>query len=131
MRRNDAIVMCIFSILAAISVTIFFWYGPSDVHYTITENHAMVGFSLFRYNDIWVDAAIAKHVRKDGLQGSVQILKNIRSSGMVQLEGKRLPFSINDTIGYGVLLGLLWKITGSPSVFDAQLLQMILYVLSL
>ncbi len=37
--------------------------------------------------------------------------------------------SINDTVGYGILLGLLWKITGSCHYWHIQLLQAILFSL--
>lgn len=38
---------------------------------------------------------------------------------------------ISDTIGYGVILGFLWKLTGSLNYRDIQILQIILYSLSL
>lgn len=39
------------------------------------------------------------------------------------------PFPVNDTIGYGVILGLLWKLTGTYKFFHVQLLQIILFAL--
>ncbi len=38
---------------------------------------------------------------------------------------------IRDTVGYGFLVGMLWKITGSFDVFDVQLLQIVLFCLIL
>ncbi len=40
-------------------------------------------------------------------------------------------FPVNDTVGYGVVLGLLWKLTGSLHYHDVQILQILLYLLSL
>ena len=37
--------------------------------------------------------------------------------------------SIQDTVGYGVLLGLLWKITGSLRYLDIQILQILIFSL--
>jgi hypothetical protein len=37
--------------------------------------------------------------------------------------------SVNDTIGYGILLGFLWKITGSLRYRDIQILQIIIFCL--
>lgn len=37
------------------------------------------------------------------------------------------PFPVNDTIGYGVLLGLLWKVTHTLSFNDVVWLQIFLY----
>jgi 4-amino-4-deoxy-L-arabinose transferase-like glycosyltransferase len=39
------------------------------------------------------------------------------------------PFVTNDTIGYGLILGAMWKITGSFSFADVQWLQIILFSL--
>jgi hypothetical protein len=39
-------------------------------------------------------------------------------------------FPINDTVAYGVLLALLWKLTHTYSFVDVQVLQIVLYMLS-
>lgn len=39
------------------------------------------------------------------------------------------PFAINDTVGYGILLGLLWKITHSLRFYDVQLVQIVMFSL--
>src|SRR3989338_3034676 len=53
-----------------------------------------------------------------------------RSIEQINLRDTPVPPSRQDTIGYGVILGLLWKIFNKPSMFYIQFIQMVVYSLS-
>lgn len=116
--------------LAIILVGLFFYAGPSQMYHAITQAHAHVGFNFARYNSVWLSseltAIMQQHMRS---REEFYDVADLRDYSLSQQPDQ--PFPINDTIGYGILLGLVWKITRSYALVDVQIIQIFLYLISL
>lgn len=113
----------------AIILQLFFlWYISGDQYHAVTQMHGHIGYSLYKYNTIWMSPTLYACAKKHGNPNAPFDYNNVRN---IEFNDFIAPFSINDTIGYGVVLGLLWKITGSLNYHDMQILQILLYLVSL
>ena len=76
-------------------------------------------YNFFKHNTLftWYERDLCW---KDGL-----IHSKVPNSGAVIGQ-----HPVTETIGFAVIVGLLWKITGSPSIYHIQLLAIILFALS-
>ncbi len=79
----------------------------------------------------WKHIEIAYNFYKYGMLS--QVIEKIENKTQKAIpvgmyDSPRKP-SINDTVGYGVLVGLLWKMTGICNVLVVQLLQIALFCL--
>ncbi len=115
----------ILTFLALIVNGIFLYMHNPKVYFAITQAHGHIGYNLYKHNSIGMDPDLTDHMRNQmHEQGQL-----IDYKGIADQECKKPtePFPINDTIGYGVLLGLLWKLTHSLQFYDVQLLQIIMF----
>lgn len=95
--------------------------------------HAEIGFNFYAFNNPRCNPQIRKFLHSFpfdqpipyGIAGftDVKVLKDH------QWELPSAPPPIFETIGYGLILGILWKITQSLSFLDIQILQIFMYVL--
>lgn len=111
-------------VLAACMNILFLYMHNPHIYFAITQAHGQIGYHLYRCNKIGIDPLLTQQVNKQMHEQQQLIDYNTVSCDTQHTHG---PFLINDTIGYGVLLGLLWKITGSLQFFDVQVLQIILF----
>ncbi len=99
-------------------------YNPK-VYFAITQAHGQIGYNLYAHNVIGMNPDLTDHMRNQmHEQGQLIDYGTIADQTYSQ---PTEPFPINDTVGYGVLLGLLWKITHSLKFRDIQLLQIIIF----
>lgn len=95
----------------------------------LLRQHGEVGYNLFKYNSIKVNkrrmAAIAQREKLENR------LINYAEIDHDQYGMPEEYHSINDTVGYGIVLGLLWKVTGSLRYRDVQILQIILFCIAM
>ena len=88
--------------------------------------HGEIAYNLYQYNSIKINPARLESVVNQ--QNKEQRLVHYKELMQDQLDKKPTVFrSTNDTIGYGVLLGLIWKITGSLSYSDICWLQIFIF----
>ncbi len=114
-------------LLALLMNLIFlYWYNPL-YHYTISQLHGQVGYNINTYGSVCINQDLARVAEsRRQIQGHLVDYNTFNAS---DFSYPAQPFITNDTIGYGLVLGLLWKITGSFSFRDVQWLQLILFVL--
>jgi preprotein translocase subunit SecG len=105
-------------------VFLFFNYH-NNYYLGLLNTHGEIGYNIYQYNSIKINPVRAKYIRS---------LQKERSRMVDYAEIDHQRFgpptkyrSINDTIGYGVLLGLLWKLTGSLRYLDVQILQILMF----
>jgi hypothetical protein len=111
----------------ALCMNMFFLYlyNPK-VYFAITQAHGQIGYNLYAHNVIGMDSALTH--KMNSLMREQGCLIDYDVVDLPQAENYE-PFPINDTVAYGVLLGILWKITGSLKFYDIQMLQMIIFSL--
>lgn len=102
-------------------------YNPA-FYYAKSIAHAQVGYSITNFNSTKVSKAFELRHKDATLQaGKLVDLADVDSTGIGKPEEN---FAINDTIGFGVLLGLIWKLTGSFCYRDVQVVHIIIFTLS-
>lgn len=112
-------------VILAACVNLFFLYMHNPhIYFAITQAHGQIGYHLYNCNQLGIDPLLTKQVNKK-MQKQQQLIDY--NTVTCDTHHEHGSFPINDTIGYGVLLGLLWKITGSLKFFDVQVLQIILF----
>lgn len=95
----------------------------------LIKDHGEVAYNLYQYNSTKINPA-----RADALR-SLEY-KESRRVDYYEIDHKSYGpptqyRSYFDSIGYGVVIGLLWKLTGSLDYSDIQLLQIVLFSLLL
>lgn len=121
--NNNALLLCILSFF--INIAFLFFTVPE--YYSISQIHGQVGYNFYRYNSFGINSKISSYI--DSLQENKQRLIDYHDMRSYDFGYPSERFPINDTIGYGVVLGLLWKLTGSLRFFDVILLQIIIFSL--
>lgn len=118
---------CILMASAALINILFFFLHNSNVYFAITQAHGQVGYNIYTYNSVELNPALTEHMER-AMREEQQLIDYDRVRD-IDFGPPTESFPINDTVGYGVLLGLLWKITDSLKFIDMQILQIILFVL--
>lgn len=86
--------------------------------------HGEVGYNLVMHRTITVNPERVAHVvTRQNLEGRAVDYAEVNHQLFAEPYTNR---TIQDTIGYGVLLGGLWSLTGSFKYFDVQILQFIM-----
>jgi hypothetical protein len=107
---------------------VFLWYVSGDIYHAITQAHGHVAYNVYTHTNFWLSPSLSSYI-KDHHTGTTML--PYTQVQTMTFDQPSQPFPVNDTIGYGVLLGLVWKITHSFDVKDMQILQIILYLISL
>lgn len=130
MIKSQTMQHCITLIALALCVNavFLFYYNPS-YFYLVSKLHGNVAYNLYRHNSIRIDPALNEQVTQ--MQKIENRLIDYADIPETAFGIPTDPFPINDTIGYGVVLGLLWKLTGSLRFVDVQLLQIMLMCIAL
>jgi len=106
---------------------IFLYFYNPQYHFTLTQLHGQVGYNINTQGSVNIDPALTRIMDEQRREcGQLIDYDGIDSA---QLVNPTQPFVTNDTIGYGLVLGALWKLTGSFSFADVQCLQIILFSL--
>lgn len=114
----------ILTALALCMNLLFLCLHNPHIYFAITQAHGQIGYHLYHCNKIGIDATLTNIVNNQMHKQQKLIDYDTVSCDATHEHGS---FPINDTIGYGILLGLLWKVTGSLRFFDVQILQIILF----
>lgn len=115
--------------LALIFNGIFLLLYDPTYFFAISQLHGQVGYNVVCFNSCNINSAITDYCGQ--LQQTENRLINYDEIKNINFGFPQEFFPVNDTIGYGIILGLLWKLTGTFSFFDIQLLQIIMYVIVL
>jgi len=109
----------------AINLIFFSLYHHADSYLGIAIGQGEIAYSVCNYNSIKVNGARCAPVAQ--LQREQKRLVDFAEVDHAAYGPPTSYYSLNDTIGYGVILGLLWKITHSYRYRDIQFLQIFLY----
>ncbi|MEX0849061.1 MAG: hypothetical protein WD055_02435 [Candidatus Dependentiae bacterium] len=109
-----------------VNVIFLFIYNP-HVYFAITQVHGQVGYNLINYASVKLNPALSAHIKEEMQEKNTLI--DFDQINKLDFEEPTASFPINDTVGYGVLLGFLWKITHSFKFFDIQIMQIIIFSL--
>lgn len=106
----------------------FLWFANCDIaHHSITQAHGQVAYHLYKYNSVLLNPELTAHIK--AMPESKDRLIELKEVTHLDFGSPTQPFPINDTVGYGVVLGLLWKITHSLQFIDIQWLQILIFIL--
>jgi hypothetical protein len=110
----------------AINILFFFNHNP-NVYFAITQAHGQVGYHVCMDNSVLLNPSLKAYMEhRMCTEGHLIDYCCMRSNAF---SAPTQAFPINDTIGYGLLLGALWKVTDSFKFVDVQILQIMMYVL--
>lgn len=112
------------AIATALQLLFLFFLRPE--YHAISMAHGNVAFNVYRYNQPAINSALAHHMTQ--LQNGKAVLIDFDVVRHLDFGPPDKPFPVNDTIGYGVLLGRLWKLTDSLSFKDVIILQFLFYL---
>lgn len=113
---NMSYVMIVIASLLLNTYYAYEWHTRCESSYLFPKHASQVGYNFYRYGTI-----------TRLYEGSTYKYHGVVGTGHMQ---DRAP-NMKDTIGYGVLLGLLWKATGATQFYWVILLQVLLLTLSL
>lgn len=109
------------SCFAALVVSLFMGWGYSQNNKWLPQNKPALAiqhtaYAIYKHNSFfyWYDT---------GLRFKNGILQQNEESSKVPI-GNHL---VTESVGFSVLVGLLWKIMGSPNIFYVQLLSILLF----
>ena len=120
--------LLLFSMAIALNTLYFFWLDHFEYHemWSISEN-SDIGYNFCTYH------SLKKNLDRIEAMGNLMFKKghfvSVKEINPEQYGEPTIYRDVTDTVGYGVLLGLLWKLTGSFSYLDVQLLQILLFSL--
>lgn len=110
---------------------LFYFFNTDHSYYSPDMLHGEVGYNVFRYNSFKRNPAIKKKLVQLKQEGGVPLASNklVDPVHINHIEwGVPQEYNpITDTIGYGVLHGLVWKLTGSLNYRDIQFLQIFMF----
>lgn len=107
---------------------LFFTYKGGEFCFVTLASHGEVAYNVATYNSFKVNPerlAIIRNMQMASPNKRIDYYE-IDHSLFGLPTGYR---DIFDTVGYGLLLGFLWKFTGSLSYLDIQILQIIIFSL--
>jgi hypothetical protein len=116
-------------VLALILNGIFLFLYDATQFFAISQLHGQVGYNLVCYNSCNINSKLTTYCGQ--LQQQQNCLIDYAEIKNINFGFPQEIFPINDTIGYGVVLGLLWKLTNSFRFLDIQFLQIIIYTIVL
>lgn len=105
---------------------IFLYFHNPSYYYTMTQLHGQVGYNINTFGSVQINPELTDYMHQQRIvQGKLVEYDQLAK----EFEPPTKPFIINDTIGYGIILGLLWKLTHSFKFMDVQILQIIIFSL--
>ena len=111
----------------ALLLNLFFWWYMVPEYHAITLAHGNVAYNLYQSNRIGINRQLKRELNQR--QGDRRILVDLQDVKDAACGVPDEPFPVNDTVGYGILIGCLWKITHSLSFADVIILQILLYLI--
>lgn len=121
-NKQSLLLVCL---ALCMNILFLYLYNPK-VYFAITQAHGQIGYNFYRYNVIGMNSALTQQMNSlMREQGRLVDYDNVDLPQAVNYE----PFPINDTVAYGLLLGFIWKLTGSLKFIDIQMLQIIIFSL--
>ena len=90
---------------------IFLYYYNAYYYYSITQLHGQVGYNINNYNSAHLNPNLTNYMDKQKTEAGHLI--DFDHVNPTEFDPPAQPFIINDTIGYGVVLGMLWKFNRS------------------
>jgi len=113
--------------LALLLNGIFLWHYDASQYFAISQLHGQIGYNIVQHCSYNINSEVTEYCGK--LQQKEGRLIDYHEIMHQDFGKPQNVFPINDTIGYGILLGMLWKLTSSFGFFDVQLLHIIIYAL--
>ena len=113
--------------LTALFLQLFFLCCMRTEYHAITMAHGNLAFNVYRYTIPALSCSLT-HTMHALQNGKAQLIEYavVRNDDF----GKpAIPFPVNDTIGYGLLLGILWKCSHSLLFMDVIVLQIMIYLI--
>ena len=122
-EKKQPLILVLLALVA--STTFVFVNYKSDFYLGLLSPQGEIGYNFYRYNSIKLNpqrhAKISKEQQLRGHRVDYADIDHERFGPPTKYYG------IQDTVGYGVLLGLLWKVTGSLRYRDMLILQILMY----
>lgn len=118
---------CLIVALALCMNIIFLYFYNPQYHFTLTQLHGQVGYNINTYGSVNINPDLTAHMDEQRRSKGQLIDFDTIDKSITQPPTK--AFVTNDTIGYGLVLGILWRFTRTFSFVDIQWLQIILFSL--
>lgn len=114
-------------LVIALVLNILFFLLMTKEYHAISMAHGNVAYNFYQYTIPGINAQLTEYMY--ALQDGKNALIDFVAVRDIDFGLPNKPFPVNDTIGYGVLLGLLWKITNSLCFMDIIVVQIIMYLI--
>jgi hypothetical protein len=121
-NKHSFLLVCL---ALCMNILFLYLYNPK-VYFAITQAHGQIGYNFYKHNVIGMDSTLTQQM--NSLMREQRCLIDYDNIDLPQAVNYE-PFPINDTVAYGLLLGFIWKITGSLKFIDIQMLQIIIFSL--
>ena len=128
MKKNIAHLLVLSSLAFVVNLLFLYTHNPHN-YFAISQTHGQIAYNVCTRGSVWLDPAVTKQI--DVQQQQAHTLIDFDAIDTTQLGEPTEPFPINDTIGYGLVLALLWKLTGRYTFMLVQWLQVLLFVLTI
>lgn len=125
--NKHTVILVICAIL--LNGTFLYIYRKNIFFEGLLRHHGEIAYNLYAYNSIKINTkrigAISAHEAKTKRRADYCEIDHEAYGPPTQYR------NYFDSIGYGIIIGLLWKLTHSLHFFDIQLLQLLLFCLLL
>ena len=91
----------------------------------LIKSHGEVAYNIYKYNSIKINPARMGELYK--LESKTKQRADYYEIDHEKFGPPTAYRNYGDTIGYGVLIGLIWKITNSLNYLDIQILQILIF----
>lgn len=117
---------CVFFVLALMLNFVFFFFNYKTKYFSgLLHPHGEVAYNLYKYNSVKINKARLEELgRQEFLQEKRIDYADIDHEKLGEPTSFR---NVLDSIGYGVVLGLIWKITGSLRYRDIEFVQIFIF----
>ncbi len=123
--NNQALVLAFLALV--LNLLFLFFNYHNDYYLGLLTPHGEIAYNVYRYNSVkgnpYRSGSVGQKQRELGRMVDYAEIDHEKFGPPMHYR------SIQDTVGYGVVLGLLWKITRSLRYVDMQLLQILLFSL--
>lgn len=121
--NKDALLIVAISLV--LNFVFLFFYHTRDQHSGTLLAHGEVGYNVYAHNSVKINPKRMDDVgyKQSNEERRVDYSEIDHSQYSLPTEYR----AVTDTIGFGVLLGLLWKITHSLRYLDVQILHVFIF----
>jgi len=123
--NKQALLLCVGSIVLGCA---FLYLDYKTLYFDgALHNHGEIAYNIYKYNSVKINQERYDYLIHLQNMDRTKGLINYADFNLEKFGSPVIHRDIFDTIGYGVLLGLLWKATGSLRYIDIRIFQILIF----